>query len=673
MSRDSEDLHLATRKTIPVLPLAAAPFSVHLMCSERASDFEPFVRLGADNADSRAYLAQLRSATGVALQLLVLRLPELVKGTLEAASHSQTDSDWRRRFADLERFGAASRHFPQLILPATPDADHQLPPMIYCRERQRFFGIPCPRTLEPLASCRDDRLLGQNQLPLYSASPRTLALLYNPLAENRGEELTFYVAAEQAPEELAELGVKGLADLRGELAESLERLEAEGQEVDREDLPSLAGDDPWRVFTDRDSPYLITHFYPYDFDRFADYLGGRPTDGLEKEDSPGGEGYLFALEGSGLDAVEILLLKLTFFSQVVSALDVYYQELQPHLDLHPGHLVVDTVPFGADLPRRWGFQVKLLGLSSSRSRRLPRDVEVMMPPRQTQVPYGSPRMRSACGIQPRTGELVVERLHPDEETPDQWYVQGRLRDPSGILPRPSEEDYLTLEWPESLLGSHEPMLARCHSDSREQHTGELTVLVGPIEMDEETRGRLEQARGLSSPGVRYRIYPRLGVPEDVYSLGVLLLRLLLVNDQQDLSLLEPLIAEIPVSLAQPGDEATGDGSLLAALRDHPNLLASRNIFYKRVDREKNRPNALPEELWQEALELAWRLVGRSDFGLESDGGYTEDQPTVHLREVKKRVHGLLRQLRLVLFRRQPMHYEIHSLIAEQLAGGAEGR
>ena len=659
------------RTTHPLLPLEEAPFAVHLVRSERASDFEHFVRLGGDTSDSRSYLAELRSAAGVLLESLVLRVPETFNQALDPASALEVDQTWRKRHTDLKRFAAESEYFPQLVLPAEPEAPHFLPPMIYCKERQRFFAIPCPETLVPLTTCRDNELLAKHQLPLYSVSPR--GLLVHPETESRDDVvLRFYVASEEVPPELAERGVLGLRELRGELGKTLDRMEAEGKGVERSTLPATASEDPWWVFTDRDSPYLITPFYPYTFDRFADFLGGRPTDGLEAKDSPGGEGFLFALEGSGLDAVEILLLKMIFFSQVVSALKEYYNELEPHLDLHPGHLVVDTVPFGADLPRRWGFQVKLLGLSSARPATLPQNIQVLMPPRRAQVPYCSPRVRSACMIQPRQGELQIERLHPEAEGSGRWFIQARLRDPNGILPRPGPRDLLTLAWPEALLGRTEPVSARCSGDSGGHHTSELTVLAGPLELDEATRRRLEQARGLSSPGVRYRIYPELGVPEDIYSLGVLLLRLLLVNDQQDLSLLEPLIADIPTGEAASADDEM-PGTLLSALRDHPDLLASRNLFYKIDDRQNNRPNALPDELWQAALGLAWQLVGRSGFALKPDGGFDSDQPARHVTEVQKLTDALLRQLRLLLFRRQPQHYEIHSLIAEILATGVDKR
>ncbi|MEM7355941.1 MAG: hypothetical protein AAF657_34310 [Acidobacteriota bacterium] len=644
------------RDTVPLLPLTDAPFTVHLLRSERAGDIDLFVRVGVATVGQRTYLAELRSSAGIVLKTLVLRLPELCSAIGDDRALGQTDREWQQRVAAIERFGKASECFPPLVLPASPTDDACLPPMIYCTQQRRFFTIPCPETLEPLATCRDDKLLRDRDLPLYTESSK--ALLYNPAAVDGDDPVRLYLASEEVPEDLAQKGVLGLGELRSALASTLSERNGEASE----DAPLLpATDEPWSVLTDRDTPYALTPFYAHDFDSFADFLGGRPTDGLKEAE---GQGYLFAREGSGLDAMEIMLLKLVCFSQVVNALLRYYDAMEPHLDLHPGHLVVDTVPLGEDLPHRWGFQVKLLGLSSASPRQLPSQTQVMMPPLAAQVPYCSPRVQDACLARERHGEFTIDRFHPFEDEADRWEIQGRLRDPNGILPLPSPHDRLVLEWPEALLGQVGPVLARAESASRQG--GDLNVLVGPVRLDPEIKQQLEHSRGRVTPKVRYRVYLRLGIAEDIYSLGVLLLRLLLVNDQQDLGSLEPLIQRIPVATGND-DTILNSGDLLSAIRDYPTVLASGNIFYQREDREANRPNSLPDELWQQALDLAWQLVGRTDFGIESQDDDREKQPSVYLQEIDKRVHSMLSQLRLVLFRRQPMHYEIQSLIAEVLS------
>lgn len=672
------------RRTVPVLPLGGAPFSLQLVRSERGGDFEPFVRLGAKSADSRAYLAHLNSAAGVEMQPLVLRLPDLGRLDPGAPSCEMVDREWQERFESLEHFGNASTAFPPLVMPAGHGVEHHLPPMVYCPQRERLFRIPCPETLEPLTTCRAPELLvdpkGEQSLPLYSDSAVPLlhnpkAALFNPNTTTPREGTVFYVPLETVPEELAEKGVKGLADLRAELAENLDRREADGPPVDREDFPGI--DEPWQIFTDRDMPFLVTPFYRFELDRFADFLGGRHIDGSTPRVGQGSEGYLFALEGSGLDAVEILLLKLTLFAQTLEALELYYENLDPHLDLRPGHLMVEANPGHGNLPARWGFQVKLLGLSAARPHTLPGgEMRVMMPPRHPETPYCSPKVREAALAERRQGELSIERFHPESEGSDRWLIQGRLRDPKGIWPLPEAGDYMTLEWSEVLPEYRDPVPAVCESGYGKRGS-DLEVLIGPVVLDEKNRRRLEHNRGLSSPpGVYYRIHPRLGVPEDLYSLGVLLLRLLLVNDEQDANVLGPILAEIANGIVAPVEDALESGPVgpvLEAFGKHQDILSPRNIFFNREDREPNRPNAIPNELWLETLDLAWRLVGRVGFKLGADGSYQNDQPTVHLREVSVGVEHIIRQARLVLFRRQPMHYEIHALIAEMLATGIEER
>ena len=549
--------------------------------------------------------------------------------------------------------------------------------MVYCPSRKRLFTIPSPRSLKPLVTCRDDELLAASGLPLYSAGHT--ALLYDPdVAE--GEEPRFYVAAGQAPAKLADKGVRGLAELREELAKALggkvSRVGRPG--IDPRDFPNpSARAEAWWVFTDRDTPYLVTRRATAGFDRFVDYLGGRSFDSSPKgtDEPPSGDGYLFAAEGSGLDAVEVLMLKLVLFSQVVAALRSYYQTLRlPHLDVHPGHLAVEALRLGDHLPRRWSFQTKLLGLSSAPSRDMAQGIRVSLPPDSPQIPYCSPAIRTACLLQQRGGELIIDRLM---EVPSgggtQWQIKARLKDPNGILPRPSVRDWLLIEWPEALLGADRvASMARCDPEAG-SNPAELLVVTEPLELDAGVAKRLEQARNVSIPGIRYRVYPELHVPDDVYALGVLLLRLLLVNDRQDLSSVAAVLASVPSAIGSDANRVANEqlieDSLAEALEQHPEMFATTNVLYRSSDRTPNRPNAISEELWQQILHFAWRLVARGPgFGLRADGGFDEDHPSSHLDEVAKEVDSFMRQLRLILFRRQTVHFEVHSVIDEMLTG-----
>ncbi len=685
-----------SRRTTSVLPLHPAPFAGHLIFAEETVGGDPFARAAGGDGERRAYLAELQSAAGAVSDSLLLELPAVAAADAASGRAPPTnlavESRWARQADDLRRLGEASRHVCQLLLPAPAGGPApKLPPMVFCPTRRRLYAIPCPRTLEPLTTCRDDDLLGRAGLPLYSTT--RVALLHHPAAESarqRTGATRFYVASETPPPELAERGVLGLGQLRAELAATLERAAAEGKPIDPEELPAVASADgetaSWWVFTDRDTPYLLTRRAEFSFDRFADHLAGRSADPAAGE-KPEAAGYLFAAEGSGLDAVEILTLKLSLFSQVVNALVAYYKTLaRPHLDLHPGHLAVEPGSPGDDLPQRWSFQVKLLGTSSARPRRLPQDGVVMSPPRRPLVPYCSPAVREATLIRPRTGELVIDRLIEDPGTPDRgtpgrgapdrdgrarWQIQGRLRDPSGILPHPSARNLLELEWQEAWLGIA-AQTATAHCDpAASPNPAELDFVTRPLVFEPAAVERLGRARDLSLPGVRYRIWPELNVRDDIYSLGVLLLRLLLVNDRQDLSTLGALIGSIPEASARRPEALSGeqsvDASLMVALADQAEALAPSNVFYRAEDRSPNRPNPIPEELWQQILRLAWRLVARGPgFGLGDNGAFDTSYPAIHLEQISGEIADFGRRLRLILFRRQPVHFEVHSVIAELL-------
>ncbi|MCP4659531.1 MAG: hypothetical protein GY856_29345 [bacterium] len=678
--------------TVQLLPLSPAPFSVHLVLAEKGSDGEVFVRVGGESSGARSYLALLMSETGVVLDRLVLKLPVESAAVHfpgeEVASHAVVEAKWAAAREDLRKLREAPRYFPLLVLPSAAEnaaVPPRLPPSFFCPVAERFFPVPCPACLRPLSSCRDDALLAQARLPLYSAT--TSRFLHCPACLSRGEAPRFFIGAPGVPPEgdkwgvageLAEKGVGGIDTLRAQLAATLERLAAKGAPPGGEiRLPCVtcpqvgpclgaglkgkrakAGAARWIVFNFYDSPYLLTRLAAVPFDRFVELLGGRPGE----SDQPAGPGYLFAAEGSGIDAVEVLALKLVLFLQLVRALREYYRLLGlPHLDLHPAHIAVEPGSQGDQLPHLWSFQVKLLGTSSSRLQRLGSGVEVVLPPREPQVPFCSPALRDSCLIQPRTAELVLDRLVPEKGEAGRFRLVGKLADPNGIFPPPSACDRLRLSWPRDLLGAPErSAVARPDPQDSGAGSAALSITTEPLALGELSAQQVGQVRGLRIPDVRYRIYPALGVAEDVYSLGVLLLRTLLVNDRQDLGALEEVVAAIGARNRTDSVEA----ALASVLAEHSGVLAESNVFFQEADRVAGRPNSIPDELWRETLLFAFRLIARGPgLGLPDEGA----SDAVHLEAVFKSAEDLLRRLNNILFQRQAVHMEIHSVIGELLA------
>ena len=700
-----------------LLPLAASPFTLCLLTALRQDPApaqgagpavaDPFLHAAWEPAGTRAYLAELRSDTGVDLGHLVLKLPAAESaGALfpgeEAPANPAVEARWDAERRDLERLLPAAAYCAELVLPAAGGAaPMRLPPTLYCEVPGRFFRIPCPRCLSPLLTCRDDALLAASGMPLFSAS--AVCLLHCPDCLGQGREPSFYTAEEVPPAGLAAAGVAGLRELRARLAATLE--ERRGDAPAAEALPCLtcpeaagclasgpptaaarkgrpgaaAGASRWSVFIPADAPYLVTRVPPIPVDAFFDLLGGREA----REGEPAGT--LFAAEGSGIDAVEVLTLKLAAFVQLTRALRQYSLLLDlPHLDLHPGQVAVEPGLRTGTLADMWSFRVKLTGMSSARMHPIVpaaagrAGVEVLLPPARPSVPFASPAVQAACLATPSTAEALIERAAAEPGEGGLWRIEGRLRDPLGFFPPPSPRDWLGLDWPAGFAAGGTATAARLDPRGGGRGAGsELAFTSEPFAFSPAAAQHVARSGGLRVPGVRYRIYPALGVAEDLYSLGLFLLRALLVNDGQGLSDLTPVIAA--VAQRDQGDRQgvrrTVDEVLSSLLADLPERLGKINVFHREVDRQADRPNSIPYEIWVEVLSLALRLTaGGPGFGLDAGEpagaaapGGDGTQLVNPLDAVLAQAEDLVRRLRGLLFERQPVHVEIQSVIAELLA------
>ncbi len=717
-----------TRRFVQLLPLEPASFAVFLELADDSGADDPFVRLDSVGGTTHVYRGSLRSANGTEVDRVVVQIPALpsVRGAGPEVSQRlgpasplrRMGLEWQRRWTDQGQLAATSqRLFPKWLLPNLDgdQAERRLPAMIYCRQRQRLLPIPSPWSLRPLTTCHDDELLVRWGLP--PSAGATLPILVDASSVADEDPPRFYVAAETVPDELAGQGVVGLRELRAELAATFsERLIADptfdinlypSTESTAEATESGGGAEPpapWFVFSPCEVPFLVRRWEPWDLERFVDFLGGRAIDPQElsfdeNPDSPDRDpslesekaasqrqgGYLFTSEGSGLDAVEVLTLKLGLFAQIVEAVDRYSRRLGPHLDIHPGHLVVSGPrPGHGLLPERWHFNVRLLGLSRARRPDLPQGVVLATSPPRPRRPYASKAVREAALIEWCDGELIIDQVQQVGEGDNRrWRLKGRLKDASGILPPPRAGDSLIVHWPHQLLGRAEMQTTAAADPASSTSQAELVFYTEPLALEESQTQRLESATGTVLRGGRYRLLPRLDVTDDLYSLGILLLRLLLVNDHQDLSVVENLLRDLPQAggLATDTQGLTYEQRLEAAfanaLEEQAEELAASNIFFSEEDRLNSRANAIPLELWTETLRLAWRLVAfrpalemRISIGLSVDRA--AEDPVAHLTQIHQETTRLMRRLQAILFRRQGVHVEMHSVIAEMMNALGDG-
>ena len=664
--------------TVTLLPPTPSPFTVRLVLagsdqqrqrSDAHGSLDPFERVGDHSENARIYRAQLVARTGVVIDELVLKIPPPPPWRDEddePLTNGDLERRWAARRRDVQRLHESPSAFLELVLPSEPGdqaAPLRLPVLLYCPRAQRLFQPICLTCRSVMATCRDDGILARFELPLHSTTDS--ALLYCPDCIEEDDEPLF-VSSREVTFELPDDGCTVI-----DLPEYMKRLTtALAEPTDpattaAATIPCAACADAasccqgngnanqprWWTFTEADTPYLLTRRVPMPFDQLVDSIGGA-DERLDRR--------LFSDSGHGLDAVEILLLKIRLFRQMVHAVREYYRLLGlPHLDLNPAHLVGGEGGGSADgLPLHWQSQVRLIGGSSARLRTLSDTIQVVIPPRRPQAPFYSPRIRDFLLTAARTGQLVLDRLVRDTDN-GRCRFEARLSDPHGVFPHPTPDDWIELTWREDPIGlGVTSIVARLDPRTTRKRSGQLTITTEPITVEDAVAERLDRIRGATLPAVRYRVYPVFGLHEDLYSLGVLFLRILVVNDRQDLAAVEEILTHLS---AVEGEEiGPGDDLASLAMSTFPETLAKTQLFFRDLDRQGDRPNAVPEPIWKETLGLALSVVTAEDVA-------DDVNPTAYLDTVRARCHRLEQTLRSILFDRQPAHLQVRSVIAELLA------
>ena len=704
----------------PILPWTGGAFSLQVALADgSAAGGEPFLVLSDDQEFARVLIGAIKGDSDTVVDLCAIKL---VRNAYRTATFHREGSGWTNpaienlwsveseRLRELEPAGG---FVPRLIRSGPSNQSPTLlPPLFFCRFGQQFFQPPCPKCGTPLTTCRDDALLAQALLPTFGASLERF--LDCASCRAAGSEPSFY-AFEVSPE-LAGKPVLAAADLERDLGEALAGGGEEGDRI-RAAFPCAdcvrageqfrdaiaSGSRPGPFWTDRwvpltffGGPFLVTGLDLFDLDEFSDLLGGCAPEAVSSGKSPGaalvvsgrvkhlpplsdsrGAGrWFFESHGDGLDALEVFSVKLSAFRQVVHSVLEYSRALgRPHLDLHPRHLLFDIGRVGEGLPAFWNFQLRLHGISTAaRLERLASAADVVIPPSNPAVPYAPPEVLEFHLNPPRPAQLILADVEPEARRSGKAFrLHGRLFDPYGIFPSPGPHDWILLTLDNSAVGVSEMAIA-CRRDPRKpDESQELTFISEPVEMADDVSQRLKRAIGARLPGARYKVYPVFGTPSDLYSLGAVLLRLLLGNDRQDARGIAQAVDRVAKRLESTTEGALGNldspGGARALLdQDAETTLAFKkaNVFHQELDRRKERPNGIPDLLWNRALLLALRMRTRvQGFSFcSTPGDYDEAHPLAKVEAVLQEVGLIEKEVRSLLFHRQPIHLEIQQVLSE---------
>lgn len=691
---------------------APSPFGLHLVLGPLAGGSEEGpvpLPLSSDEGTSRVVLGALKGDADSVVELVAVKLlPNVLPEALAESAARPTNRTLFERFATererLRALRAESPWFPRLLQP-DGGPDGMLPALVYDKPSRSFFVPPCPACGRPLELLTDEVFLRERRLPSHLETLHRLVGCPGCATTDRVLAVYSYAPIPGTPD----VPVGGADDLLKGLARALvrdwdeERVRAfpcresaaEAFRLRKEGGASL-GDFAarWSPFSFCPSPFVVTGLSPVKWDEWVDFVGGRAEEdlvpaaapeSLETESCrrrvewlratlpPTGR-FLYGHDGSGVDAVEVLHLKMTAFRQLAAAVLAFYRSTgQPHLDLHPGHVLLDSYGAGATLPALWTFEVRLHGLSSA-AKSSAFGVEVVVPPPEPMFPYAAPEILEFRLASRRPGDVYLSDIEPADAGLG-FRVEGRLSDPNGLFPKPEEPDWIHVTFPDEALGlGIDALVVRRKRDVPASYE-ELTFVSEPVDLDDAAVKRLRRSFGVRLPGARYKVYSRFGAPSDLHSLGVLLLRALSGGERADFPLLLQAVQRAVTTAARTkeGDALGRLKAALAADAATAGLFDRSRVFWRDEDRVPGRPNAVPPELFERAVLLALRLVTRlPGFSIATGpADFVPEDPTGRIEQALREADEVDAELKALLVHRQPLHFEIQSVLAELLEEEAE--
>ena len=358
-------------------------------------------------------------------------------------------------------------------------------------------------------------------------------------------------------------------------------------------------------------------FAPLAIEEFAELLGGRPWSGIvnakrpfrlsgvyrqlddETEMRAGGQHYYGARRDQAGRLAEVLCLKLLLAEQCIRAVaDEVRRTGLPLLNVTHDSFRVSLAATGGNLPFCWASRVTLvrpgdaiaLDIASSNTRyfasRIPPTASIYRPEELGVPRAGVGNVRIRRILTPADGGIALE---------------GTLSSHERLSVQPNE--LLRLRLPLKDAGTVE--LIGYIDTKAAMAPGEAAFRTIPLNFDEARSATLRSYEGIPFSQVPFEVLQPLSSPCDIYSLGVLALRLLYAGS--DLTL--PVILDTALSLlraatAEPS-EASLETRILALLTSDERWLATlgpQNLIRPSKEGEAAVvAGSLPPEIWARVL------------------------------------------------------------------------
>lgn len=482
----------------------------------------------------------------------------------------QADEQWQQRVDRLDASGVGH------IVYTGWEKEHPLPTYIDLVKKQPVH--PQHESGHPWSLCRDDALLTAKGLPPYSASNERF--LY---AERLGQESPF-------------VPVSG---------ETADREPVAGRQL------NVGGLIP---FNPAGGLMMVRDYSPLSYRTYADWLGRRVTVGAERDakgadivpgdpNHAGGDGWLLpSLHGRCGRVVETLHLKLRM---VAAALDVTYRTEratnQPMLNLSDASFRVDLGERSPGLPFMWGAHVTLAVGGDAFEVPVPGVAEkYYLPGRPSELSL----YRPAIADQPPRGRAIVQAARHIPQANEQLILQGTFVTDDRL--RVGPRDLVCVRLP---LGDQRIELY-LNLERSGQYEGEWRFRSLPQRFPDTVRQRIERAEGLPPVESAFEVLPLLGSPCDLYAVGVLAVRTLLVNGQNTLS---SALEDVLTLARRAGAHADQSAPLSIRIAELFNtdprwrdVLGPQRLIYDATT-PQDASDAIPHELWLDVLAAIVRM------------------------------------------------------------------
>jgi hypothetical protein len=570
----SEDQKVSALKICVLVRLKPDPVGGHLV-------------LLRETIDARVFLGCIVDASGKVLEWLELwiqnveTLANAASAVRHSLSNSMLDNRWRRQSQGFNNLDGAA------IVTTGWESEHPLPTFLDISTHSPIHPVD-PGSGAHWRLCLDEGLLQRKNLPGYCGSLHRY--LYIP---ESGEKSPLVPVTSGAP---TNASTEPLSEICGETSHII-------------------------PFNPGAGLMLIKKHYTIGLEAFTDILSGAAWDGfkhgrsiidfgkqlnsLRKDEAVlTADGRLF-LEAHGQCGrlIETFHLKLRLLADVVSSVHSFVRHLQrPLLNITPESWQVKLGEPGRGLPYLWTARAVLSD---------PGDA-IPLPIEGSDLKYFLPALESGTSIyRPLAGSVStkgkasvrIRRVLPDNS--DTTAIEGTFATQERI--DLAKNDLVGFRL--NLACGQVNLYAHLEADSA-MASGEWRFRTVAQKKSDTVVSDLQAAEGVPMPEVPFEIIPLLSSPCDLYSLAVIAVRILLVDNTNNLPVVLDETLSLPRRIKADYDESIGvEKSISDVFKKDERWLESlgpHHLTFEKITSDEACA-LIPPELWWATLAIILRM------------------------------------------------------------------